>query len=83
MSFLDFLRQFINILCQVLTIAIFARAILSWFPTNPGNRLVALLYQLTEPILVPLRRIIPRLGVIDITPMVAIILLQIIASLAI
>jgi len=81
MSFLDILRRFVDILCQVLTIAIFARAIVSWFPMTPGNRLVALLYQLTEPILAPLRRIIPRVGLIDITPMVAIILLQIIARL--
>ena len=81
MSFLDILRRFIDILCQVLTIAIFARAIVSWFPTNPSNRLVAILYQLTEPILAPLRRIIPRVGLIDITPMIAIILLQIIARL--
>lgn len=70
---------FIYILCEVLTIAIFARSIISWFPVNPGNRLVAALYQITEPILEPLRRIIPRVGMFDLTPMVAIILLQFVA----
>jgi len=78
---MSFISTFIRILCEVLTIAIFARAIISWFPVNPGNRLVALLYQITEPILDPLRRIIPRVGMIDITPMIAIILLQVIAGL--
>jgi len=78
---MSFISTFIRILCEVLTIAIFARAIISWFPVNPGNRLVALLYQITEPILDPLRRIIPRVGMMDITPMIAIILLQVIAGL--
>ncbi len=81
MGFLIFLRQFIYFLCWILTIAIFVRAIISWFPLNPGNRLAAVLYQLTEPILSPLRRVIPRMGMIDITPMIAIILLQLIAAL--
>ena len=71
---------FIWLLCQVLTIAIFVRAIISWFPVNPGNRLVASLYQMTEPILEPLRRLIPRIAMLDITPMVAIILLQVAAG---
>ena len=78
---MSFISTFIRILCEVLTIAIFARAIISWFPVNPGNRLVALLYQITEPILNPLRRIIPRMGMMDITPIIAIILLQVIARL--
>ena len=78
---MSFISTFIRILCEALTIAIFARAIISWFPVNPGNQLVALLYQITEPILDPLRRIIPRVGMMDITPMIAIILLQVIAGL--
>lgn len=81
MIFLDFLRSFIYILCWVFTILIFLRALVSWFPVNPGSRLLALLYQFTEPILAPLRRVIPRLGMIDITPLIAIIILQIIAIL--
>ena len=60
--------------------AIFARAILSWFIRDPRNPLVELLDQITEPILSPLRRVVPRLGMIDITPLVAIILLQFLAQ---
>lgn len=52
------------------------RAILSWFVRDPHNPLVELLDQVTEPILAPLRRVVPRIGMIDITPLVAIILLQ-------
>lgn len=43
--------------------------------------LVNILYQVTEPILAPLRRIIPKVGLFDLTPMVAIILLQVIRYL--
>jgi len=65
-------------LTQVLTALIFFRAILSWFPIDPHNPLVTLLYEITEPILAPLRNVIPRIGMMDITPLAAIILIQII-----
>ena len=71
------LINFITILCQVLTFAIIIRVILSWF-LRPDNSLLLILYQITEPILAPLRRIVPRIGVLDITPIIAIILLQLI-----
>ena len=73
---------FIYILCWVLTIVILLRAIVSWFTVNPSNPLVVILYRITEPILMPLRRIIPRIGVMDITPVIAIVLLLIIGRLA-
>jgi YggT family protein len=67
-------------LIQVLSAAIFFRAILSWFALDARNPLIEVLDQITEPILAPLRRIVPRLGMIDITPLVAIILLQVLAQ---
>jgi YggT family protein len=67
-------------LTWVLTALIFFRAILSWFPIDPHNPLVTVLYELTEPILAPLRSVIPRIGMIDITPLVAIVLIQIIGQ---
>jgi YggT family protein len=72
---------FIKLLCDLFSILIIIRAILSWFPINPHNPVVSVLNQVTEPILAPLRRIIPRLGMIDITPMVAIIILQVVSQL--
>ena len=75
-----FLLDFIRILCEVLTIAIILRVILSWFSPSPTNMLAVILYKVTEPLLSPLRRIIPRAGMLDFTPLAAIILLQLIAS---
>ena len=59
-----------------MTFAIVIRALLSWFPVDPRNPLVVMLFQITEPILEPLRRFIPRLGMFDLTQMIAILLLQ-------
>ena len=78
---MTFLFRLIELLCEVLTIAIIFRAILSWFSPAPTNRLVLILHQVTEPILAPLRRIIPRAGLLDLTPLVAIVLLQLIVYL--
>ena len=77
---MSFLFDFIRIVCEVFTVAIIIRAIVSWFSPSPTNRLVIILYRITEPLLAPLRRIIPRAGMLDFTPLAAIILLQLIAS---
>ena len=77
---MTFLFSFIRLLCEVLTLAIFIRVILSWFLTRP-NTLSIILDKITEPLLAPLRRIIPRVGMFDFTPLVAILLLQLIRHL--
>ncbi|MEK7848267.1 MAG: YggT family protein [Chloroflexota bacterium] len=56
--------------------AIIARAVLSWFTISPYNPISVFLVRITEPLLAPLRRLIPRAGVLDITPLIAILVLQ-------
>lgn len=68
----------VNYLCRILTFVIFIRVILSWFMVGRYNIFIALLDDVTEPILSLLRRVIPRLGVFDITPLVAIAILYLI-----
>jgi len=70
--------RLVQLFFQLLTLAILARVLLSWVNVNPYNPAVSFLYQVTEPILGPLRRYIPPLGMIDITPIIAIILLQVV-----
>jgi len=69
------------LLIWLLIMAIFFRAILSWFIRDPYNPIVQALNAITEPILEPLRRVIPRMGLIDISPLVAIIVLSVISSM--
>ena len=76
-----YLANFIELLVQVLVIAIFLRAIISWFRLAPDNPIVVILNQVTEPILSPLRRVVPSLGMFDITPWIAMILLQLLGRL--
>jgi YggT family protein len=66
---------------NLLSLCIFLRALLSWVRPDPSNPVVQALDAVTEPILQPLRQIVPRIGMIDITPLVAIILLSVIAQL--
>lgn len=53
------------------TLAIFVRIILSWFGTTYANRLMRFLIRLTEPLLSPLRRMLPTVGMFDVSPIVA------------
>ncbi|GBD14918.1 hypothetical protein HRbin25_00805 [bacterium HR25] len=48
---------------------------------DPRNPVIIFLHEVTEPILAPLRQLLPRIGMIDISPLVAILLLQIGAQL--
>jgi YggT family protein len=66
---------------QILTWAIIARALLSWFPIDQGSPLYQMLYRVTEPIIDPLRRVMPNTGMIDLSPMAAIIVLIVMTQL--
>ena len=74
--------KIIRLLCDVLTILILLRVVVSWFSLRSTNVLIVILYRVTEPLLAPLRRIIPRVGMFDFTPLVAVILLQLIRHLS-
>jgi YggT family protein len=76
------LVNFIQMLAFVLWLLLIARVVLSW--TNPmgGGGLVAFIYQVTEPILAPIRRILPPAGGMDWSPLVAMLLLGVILRLA-
>jgi YggT family protein len=67
--------RFVEVFTDIMIAAIFVRVLLSWVITDPRNPLITVLDQITEPILAPLRRFVPRLGMFDITPMVAMIIL--------
>ena len=73
-----FFVQFVNLLVGVLYIAMIGRVLVSWLnigPSSPFFPAVNVLYQITEPILAPIRRVLPRFGMLDLSPMVALILI--------
>jgi YggT family protein len=68
-------------LLQILTFALIGRAILSWVDPRGQWTISRLLADITEPLLAPLRRVIPPLGMLDISFFVAIILIQVLKNL--
>ena len=74
----QYLGTFINILFYVLWAAILGRVILSWINLSPQNPIVVLIYGITEPILAPIRRVLPSMGMLDLSPMIALIVLIVI-----
>jgi YggT family protein len=68
-------------LAQLLTLAIIVRAVLSWFPVPRGLAPVTgLLDSVTEPVVGPIRRRLPSFGGIDLSPLLAIVLITVVES---
>jgi YggT family protein len=71
------------LVCNLLTVyllLVFGRIILSWFPLAPGGAMAGVfnvVYTVTEPVLGPLRRVIPPLGAFDLSPLVLVIGIQV------
>lgn len=63
---------------DIYTWVILIRALLSWVSPDPHNPLVRMLVLVTEPVLRPLRRLVPphRVGGLDLSPLIAILALQ-------
>ena len=70
----------VGYLLQFLAFTIFGRALVSWFPIDRDGPIVRVLDGITEPIVEPLRRVIPPIGMIDLTPTIAMIVLFIAAN---
>ncbi len=78
---LVFLEAFINVIAQALVLAIFVRVIMSWVPMRLPFGLNELVWNVTEPVLAPIRRYLPIAGGMDFSPLIAFLLIQIVASL--
>ena len=68
---------------NVLYIALLARVLLSWFNVDPYSPLMQFLYRFTEPILQPIRQILPQMGMFDLSPLVAFFAIRILQVLLI
>lgn len=66
----------VRLLLVLYLVLIFAGVILSWVGQNFRHPIVPLIYRLTDPVLAPIRRVLPPLGGFDLSPLVAIIGIQ-------
>ena len=68
----------VNITAQAVTLLMLAYAILSWV-AKPWNQVRMFVDRISEPLLAPIRRVVPLVGMVDISPLVLILLVQLIA----
>ena len=72
--------QLINLIAQLITLLVIVQVVLSYFmsPYHPVRQSID---RLVEPLLAPIRRILPQTGMLDFSPLILIILVQIVARL--
>ncbi|MGA2150962.1 MAG: YggT family protein [Geobacteraceae bacterium] len=68
-NFLNAIAYVIETLLNIYMWIIIARAIISWVNPDPYNPIVSFLYRATEPVLFRVRRVIPHMGGIDLSPL--------------
>lgn len=77
----EFLVTFLSLFVNGLMVLIFIRVLMSWVP-NKGGKFTKVIYDLTEPILAPIRKFIPPIGgTLDLSPLIAFIILNILIEL--
>jgi YggT family protein len=72
--------EILCLICQLYVLAIFGRVI-SWFPLSRGGvaeQVNNKLLLITEPLLGPIRRVMPRMGMLDLSPLIALLFIQIV-----
>ena len=72
---------FLLSLLKIYGFIIIARAIISWMNPNPNNQLIRFICAITDPVLEPIRRMLPNMGGIDISPFVVMIIIWALMSL--
>lgn len=80
-QFFNSLALLFNMLFSIIYFLLVVRIIMSWFSVNPYNEIVQVIYRITEPILAPFRRLPLQIGMIDLSPILAFILLSFLNSL--
>jgi YggT family protein len=74
-NFLSAVAYVIEILLNIYMWIVIARALISWVNPDPYNPIVSFLYRATEPVLYRVRRIIPDLGGIDLSPLIVLLII--------
>jgi len=73
--------HFLAQLIDAYTVVVFIAVIVSWFQLPPDNPVVRITRMLTEPVLAPIRKLIPPAGGLDFSPMILLILLRLVRGM--
>ncbi|MCC6945377.1 MAG: YggT family protein [Thermomicrobiales bacterium] len=77
------LASLVNFFFTILTLLVLCRALLSWFDPGYRTSIGQILVQITEPLLAPIRSLLPNTGVIDLSPIILILGLQILRQIVV
>lgn len=76
-----FILQIISLLLQLFELALLARIILSWFPNvDRSNPIIQFLFDITEPVLRPIREMLPPSGMFDFSPLIVFLIIQVLST---
>jgi YggT family protein len=73
--------DFIRFVFMIFNLLILARILISWVQLSPYHPVVQFLHNATEPLLAPIRRVLPPVGMFDLAPLVLIILMQVVEQI--
>ena len=77
-----FILQIIGLLLQLFKLALLARIILSWFPNvDRSNPIIQFLFDVTEPVLRPVRDMLPQSGMFDFSPLIVFLIIQVLTTI--
>lgn len=68
---MEFVLSFLITVLDVIKYAIFVRVIMSWIQVSPNNKIVRFTNDITEPMLRQIKKMLPRMGMIDLSPLIA------------
>lgn len=74
------LIELIQLAARIISLLVIVRAVMSWFSPDPRNPIVSLIYRVTEPLLAPVRNIMPIMGGMDFSPIVVLVGVQVLAQ---
>ena len=76
----EFIKIYASFLIYALNIAILGRVVMSWISPNGNDPLSGILMRITEPILAPIRKVMPSTGMFDFAPMIALFILNFVVA---
>jgi YggT family protein len=75
--------EILCVLLQIYVIVLLVRIVMSWFPLEPGSAMATVngyLRAVTDPVLEPVRRLLPRTGMLDLSPLIVLIVIQVLQT---
>lgn len=75
---MNIIGDILFLVLQVFQLVLLARVLLTWFPNiDRNNQLVRMLYDITEPVLQPIRNMLPQTGMVDFSPLIVFLIISV------